>query len=82
METSRLSAYYLIACDRVHQVVDELYENLHNEKGEPIQISEAVIDIVAKSRKEIYEELDMIKSIVAEYEALQSRGNNGDDPKG
>ena len=53
METSRLSAYYLIACDRVHQVVDELYETLHNEKGEPIQISEAVIDIVAKSRKEI-----------------------------
>jgi|DEB0MinimDraft_10_1074344.scaffolds.fasta_scaffold14199_3 predicted RecB family endonuclease len=75
METFRLSSYYLIACDRVHQVMDDLYEALHDEDGKPLTDLESVIDIVSSSRKEIYEELDIIKSIVAEYEGIQGRGH-------
>tara|TARA_R100001460_G_scaffold5106_2_gene14220 strand:- start:153 stop:323 length:171 start_codon:yes stop_codon:yes gene_type:complete len=55
--------------------MDDLYESLHDKDGNPITDLESVIDIVANSRKEIYEELDMIKSIVAEYEDIQGRDN-------
>ena len=75
MDAYRLSSYYLIACDRVHQVMDDLYEALHDKNGDPLQDTESVIDVVASTRKEIYEELDMIKSIVAEYEDLQGKGH-------
>ena len=75
MEISRVSSYYFIACDRVHEVMDDLYESLHDKDGNPITDLESVIDIVANSRKEIYEELDMIKSIVAEYEDTQGTYN-------
>ena len=75
MEISRVSSYYFFACDRVHEVMDDLYESLHDKDGNPITDLESVIDVVASSRKEIYEELDMIKSIVAEYEDIQGRDN-------
>ena len=75
MEISRVSFYYFIACDRVHEVMDDLYESLHDKEGNPITDLESVIDVVANSRKEIYEELDMIKSIVAEYEDTQDTDN-------
>ena len=75
MEISRVSSYYFIACDRVHEVMDDLYESLHDKDGNPMTDLESVIDIVANSRKEIYEELDMIKSIVAEYEDTQGTHN-------
>ena len=55
--------------------MDDLYEALHDENGDPLHDTESVIDVVASTRKEIYEELDMIKSIVAEYEDLQSKGH-------
>jgi hypothetical protein len=55
--------------------MDDLYEALHDEDGKPLTDLESVIDIVSSSRKEIYEELDIIKSIVAEYEGIQGRGH-------
>ncbi len=55
--------------------MDDLYEALHDENGDPLHDAESVIDVVASTRKEIYEELDMIKSIVAEYEDLQGKGH-------
>ena len=75
MEISRVSSYYFFACDRAHDVMDDLYEALHDLDGTPNTDLESVIDVVANSRKQIYEELDMIKSIVAEYEDIQSSDN-------
>jgi len=75
MDAYRLSYYYLIACDRVHGVMDDLYEALHDENGDPLYDKESVIDVVSSTRKEIYEELDFMKSIVAEYEDLQGKGH-------
>ena len=82
MEPSKISSYYLLACDRVHQVVDELYEYLHDENGEPIKELESVVAFVTSSRKQIHEELDLIKSIVSEYESLQGGDNKRDDSSG
>ena len=51
-------------------------------KGEPIKELESVVDFVASSRKQIYEELDLIKSIVSEYESSQSGDHKRDDSSG
>jgi Mg2+ and Co2+ transporter CorA len=67
MDPSRLSEYYLIACERVHSVIDDLYETLHDKNGEPIQAVADVVDSVVSARKLIAEELDLIRSIISEY---------------
>lgn len=67
MDPYRLSEYYGIACERVHAVIDDLYEALHDEEGEPIQAVSDVVESVVSARRTIAEELDLIKSIISEY---------------
>ena len=68
MEISKLSWYYYHACDRIHEIVDDLYEALHKETGIPkeemVQVEEALEGV----RTAIYQELDLIKSAVGEHE--------------
>ena len=71
MERSKLSEYFYIACDRIHQVIDDLFESLHDEKGEPIMTTEQVEKAMEGVRAALYQELDLIKSIVDEYESEQ-----------
>lgn len=73
MERSKLSEYYSLASLKVHALIDELYESLHDEKGEPLTEYEDVLDTVLRVRKSMFEELDLIKSIVREFEEV-SRG--------
>jgi len=68
MERSKLSQYYYLACDRVHEAVDSLYESLHDVDGTPLCDPDSVIDSVIHTRRIISEELDLVKSIVKEYE--------------
>ena len=39
MELSKLSWYYHHACDRIHEIIDDLYEALHNEEGVPMELT-------------------------------------------
>jgi hypothetical protein len=71
MERSKLSEYFYIACDRIHQVIDDLFESLHDEKGEPLMTTEQVEKAMEGVRAALYQELDLIKSIVDEYESEQ-----------
>jgi len=71
MERSKLSEYFYIACDRIHQVIDDLFESLHDEKGEPLMTTEQVEKAMEGVRAALYQELDLIKSIVDEYEREQ-----------
>tara|TARA_R100000406_G_scaffold21043_1_gene13019 strand:+ start:3741 stop:3962 length:222 start_codon:yes stop_codon:yes gene_type:complete len=73
MERSKLSEYYSLASLKVHALIDELYESLHDEQGEPLTEYEDVLDTVLRVRKSMFEELDLIKSIVREFEEV-SRG--------
>ena len=73
METSKLSELYFIACNRVHEVIDDLYEALHEETGVPIRELEGVEEAMDGVRAAIYQELDLIKSAVNEYEDLKSK---------
>lgn len=68
MERYKLSQYYFLACDRVHEAIDTLYESLHDADGQPLCDPDSVIDSVIHARRTISEELDLVKSIVKEYE--------------
>lgn len=67
MERSDLSEYYNLACLKVHGLIDELYESLHDDEGSPETGYESVMDTVLRIRKGMFEELDLIKSIVREF---------------
>jgi hypothetical protein len=73
METSKLSELYFIACNRFHEVIDDLYEALHEETGVPIRELEGVEEAMEGVRAAVYQELDLIKSAVSEYEDLKSK---------
>ena len=73
MEISKLSELYFIACNRVHEVIDDLYEALHEETGVPIRELEGVEEAMDGVRAAVYQELDLIRSAVSEYEDLKSK---------
>lgn len=68
MEKSSLSRLYFIACYRIHEVVDDLYEALHEETGEPLREWTSVEKAMDGVKLAIYQELDLIKTAASEYE--------------
>jgi hypothetical protein len=68
MEISKLSWYYHHACDKIHEIVDDLYEALHKETGIPKEELCEVEEAMEGVRTAIYHELDLIKSAVDEHE--------------
>jgi hypothetical protein len=71
MELSKLSWYYHHACDRIHEIVDDLYEALHKEEGIPLEMTGEVEEAMEGVKTAIYHELDLIKSAVDEHESEQ-----------
>lgn len=71
MELSKLSWYYHHACDRIHEIIDDLYEALHKEEGIPLEMTAEVEEAMEGIKSAIYQELDLIKSVVDEYESKQ-----------
>ena len=69
MELSKLSWYYHHACDRIHEIIDDLYEALHKEEGVPLELTGEVEEAMEGVKAAIYQELDLIKSAVDEHES-------------
>jgi hypothetical protein len=69
METSKLSWYYHHACDKIHEVIDDLYEALHEETGIPKEELRLVEDAMEGVKTAIYQELDLIKTVVDEHQS-------------
>jgi len=69
MELSKLSWYYHHACDRIHEIIDDLYEALHKEEGIPLEMTGEVEEAMEGVKTAIYHELDLIKSAVDEHES-------------
>lgn len=69
MEISKLSWYYYHACDKIHEIVDDLYEALHREEGVPMELTGEVEEAMEGVKTAIYHELDLIKSAVDEHES-------------
>lgn len=68
MEISKLSWYYYHACDRIHEVVDDLYEALHEDTGVPKEELALVEEALEGVKMAIYQELDLIKSASDEHQ--------------
>lgn len=69
MEISKLSWMFHLACDRIHQTIDDLYEALHDESGVPMQNWDQVEEAMEEVKTAIYHELDLIKSSIDEHES-------------
>ena len=69
METSKLSWYYHHACDKIHEVIDDLYEALHEEPGIPKEELRLVEEAMEGVKTAIYQELDLIKTVVDEHQS-------------
>tara|TARA_R100001015_G_C4632840_1_gene196953 strand:+ start:3797 stop:4024 length:228 start_codon:yes stop_codon:yes gene_type:complete len=69
MEKSKISWYYFYACDKIHDVIDDLYEALHEETGIPKERIGLVDEAMEGVKSAIYQELDLIKSIANECES-------------
>jgi hypothetical protein len=67
MEKSELSRMYHLACMRVHNEMDSLYEKLHDKGGDPVDSIEQVGQIMYGLITRIGVELDLIKEAVKEY---------------
>ena len=69
MEKSKLSSYYYLACDRIHQNVDDLYEAVHDEVGGSVETSDEVEEAIGGVKTLIWHEIDLIKSAIDEHES-------------
>ena len=67
MEKSKLSFFYHLACDRVHEAIDDLYESLHDEDGKPILESDIINSSTEAVSNVVREELSIIKTALDEY---------------
>lgn len=66
----QLSGSFSIATQRLHYYVTELYEDLHDEKGEPRVNPGIVSNLLAAVRVVINQELDLIKE--ASYQHFEA----------
>jgi len=62
-----LSETYLGACERMHKATSTLYEDLHNENGEPHKQIDQVLDIVNKYKRWVLIEVDLIREACREH---------------
>lgn len=68
MNPDKLSKLFFIACSRSQEVLSELYEDLHDDSGEPLMGSEEewFKTRVQSAIKEIRTELSLISSAIKE----------------
>lgn len=62
MTANKLSELYCLACSNAHELLDELYESIHDSNGNPIVSPEEVKSIRQKFYSKIRHELDLIQS--------------------
>lgn len=61
-----LSRIFFVATDRIQDAGGNLYELLHDREGRPVKDINTVLDAIAKVRRSINIELDLIKTALEE----------------
>jgi len=67
MTQAELSQLYFRAAARIHDLANEMYENLHQPNGLPVESQEEVATITNKYSRWYRSELDFIRSSIQEY---------------
>ena len=62
-----LSRSFSVATNRIHDVITELYDGLHDEDGTPIHSVEDVYEMIRSVRQLINIEFDMVVSAAKEF---------------
>ena len=70
METIKLSELYNLACLNAHQLIDELYEEVHTPEGDPKVTPEEIKKIRSKFLAKVRHELELIQSAADEASEL------------
>ena len=71
MKPEKLSGLYNLSCLNAHDLIDELYESVHTNDGDPLVTSEEVKAIRQKFLSKIRQELELIQSAADEASGLQ-----------
>lgn len=66
-----LGGVYFIALDRVQALTTELYEELFDKNGNPIEDLEKIVSAVMHYRKRVNIEIDMVKSACREVNEIK-----------
>ncbi len=66
-EIDSLGRTYMGACKRMHEACTDLYESLHDKKGDPISDVSVVSSAVSKYRGWFMIEADLIREAVKQY---------------
>ena len=74
MDTASVSKSYFTATSRVSALMTELYEDLHDNKGNPLLNLELITDKINAYKRVVRTELDLIKSAVEQYDEDRNRG--------
>lgn len=70
MDKQELSRLYCISTSNAHDVLDELYEAIHNHEGDPIKDSARIKSIKQSFIFKIRQELDLIQTACDEFTEL------------
>lgn len=62
MEKQKVSGLYNLACVNAHKLLDELYESVHTNDGDPIVTPEELKAVRTKYLAKIRHELELIQS--------------------
>ncbi len=70
MEKQKLSKLYSIATMNAHELIDELYESIHDKKGDPISSPDEIKILKQSYTAKIRQELDLIQTSANEASEL------------
>ncbi len=68
MNKNKVSETYLIACERIHDAADMLYESLHNDDGNAVTEFNEVLNKIKDFRDWVNIEIDLVREACKEYE--------------
>jgi hypothetical protein len=73
IDKEELSSCYFRGTDRASQTIEELYEKLHTLTGDPLIDEETVVKLVQDCIRKVRSELDIIKTGVNEFSAIENK---------
>ena len=67
MDTDSVSKDFFNACAMMHEMINELYEDLHDHYGNPLLDEELIVELSKQFKNKMRLELDMVKSSVHQH---------------
>ena len=69
-----MSSDFFNACAMMHEMINELYESLHDSYGNPVLDEEQILELTKEFKNKMRLELDMIKSSVHQHLEENAKG--------